>query len=62
MAKLNNCNLCGKPIHLNPSAAERAAKDRSGRIAEYFRNLFTTHPDCQIASWYGRPIPSNPGQ
>lgn len=41
-----NCTFCGKPIVLVPSAAERAAKDRSGNTAAYYTSLFTSHSDC----------------
>lgn len=43
-----NCTLCGKPITLNPSAEERAAKDPSGKSAAYYRGLFTTHSECVL--------------
>ncbi len=43
-----NCSHCGKPIVLVPSAAERAAKDVTGRPASYYTSLFTAHADCQL--------------
>ena len=53
---MRNCNKCGKPIILVPSAAERAKKDISGKSAKYYEDLFQTCNDCTVASWYGRPI------
>ena len=41
-----NCTFCGKPIVLVPSAAERAAKDVTGKTAAYYTSLFTSHSDC----------------
>ncbi len=41
-----NCTICGKPIILVPSAAERAEK--SGKPASYYTQLFTTHSECFI--------------
>lgn len=43
-----NCTLCGKPIQLVPSAAERAAKDLSGKPASYYTNLFREHTECLL--------------
>ena len=43
-----NCTLCGKPIQLDPSAAERAAKDTSGKPARYYTNLFREHTNCLL--------------
>jgi uncharacterized protein with PIN domain len=47
-----NCLLCGKPITLVPSAAERAKK--YGKTADHYDKLFTTHSECLTACWYGR--------
>lgn len=44
---MSNCNICGKPIILVPSAAERARK-HGGKPSDYTA-LFTTHSDCAIA-------------
>lgn len=44
-----NCTICHKPIVLTPSAAERAAKDVSGKSASYYIKLFTSHNACYIA-------------
>ena len=44
-----NCTICNKPIVLRPTAAERAAKDVTGKSAAYYTSLFTTHADCAIA-------------
>jgi hypothetical protein len=41
-----SCTICGKPIVLVPSAAERAAKDVTGRPASYYTGLFRQHSDC----------------
>lgn len=42
------CTICKKPLVLVPSAAERAAKDTSGRPASYYLALFTAHGQCQV--------------
>lgn len=44
-----NCTLCGKPIVLVPSAAERAAKDVTGKSAAYYTSLFRQHSECLLA-------------
>lgn len=44
-----NCSMCGKPIVLVPSAAERAAKDVTHKTAAYYTSLFTTHSHCALA-------------
>lgn len=41
---MKNCKLCGKPIVLVPSAAERAAK--YGKTAKYYTDLFDEHTEC----------------
>lgn len=41
------CSICGKPIALVPSAAERA-KRYGGKPSDYTR-LFTEHSVCMIA-------------
>lgn len=41
-----NCTICGKPIVLAPSAAERAAK-YGGKPSDYSR-LFREHADCVL--------------
>lgn len=43
-----NCTLCNKPIVLVPSAAQRAAKDVTGKSAAYYTSLFTTHSHCAL--------------
>ena len=43
-----NCTICGKPIKLVPSAAERAAKDVTGKSAAYYTSLFTEHSACDL--------------
>lgn len=47
---MRNCTICGLPIHLVPSAAERAAKDVTGRTAAYYASLFSEHSDCTLRS------------
>lgn len=41
-----NCTICGKPIKLTPTAAERAAK--FGGTAAHYTSLFTEHSQCQL--------------
>lgn len=41
-----NCSICGKPVHLSPSASERAR--RYGGKASDYEALFPTHSDCLI--------------
>lgn len=41
-----NCKICGEPVVLVPSAAERAAK--YGGSAKDYIALFTTHAACFI--------------
>ena len=43
-----NCTICGKRIILSPSAAERAAKDVTGKPASYYTSLFREHAECTI--------------
>lgn len=43
-----NCTICGNPIVLEPSAEERAARDTTGKTAEYYRSLFTEHAECSL--------------
>jgi hypothetical protein len=44
-----NCTICGKPVVLSPSAAERAAKDNDpSHTAAYYTRLFPTHSDCAL--------------
>lgn len=43
-----NCTFCKRPIVLVPSAAERAAKDVTGRPASFFTSLFTEHSECTL--------------
>ena len=42
-----NCSICGKPIRLSPTAAQRAAKDMH-RTAKDYERMFTTHADCAL--------------
>lgn len=41
-----NCTICKRPIVLQPSAIERAAKF-GGKPSDYTK-LFTIHADCQL--------------
>ncbi len=43
---MKNCTICGKPIVLVPSAAERAKK-HGGKPSDY-PNAFTTHATGSI--------------
>ena len=49
MPNHRNCTICGKPIVLSPSAAERARKDVTGKPASYYLDLFTEHGACVVA-------------
>lgn len=40
------CTICGKPVVLIPSAAERAEK-YGGKPSDYTK-LFSTHADCAL--------------
>ena len=42
------CTHCNKEIVLVPSAAERAAKDVTGKSAAYYTSLFQMHSSCQL--------------
>lgn len=44
---MSNCTICGKPIVLMPSAAERARR-HGGKPSDYTA-MFTTHSHCAIA-------------
>lgn len=57
MAKHNKCIYCKQDIVLVPSAAQRAKNCRQGLTAKDYRNMFTSHSDCQKAAWYDRPNP-----
>lgn len=50
---MRNCTLCGKPIQLSPSAAERAAK--YGNTAAHYSNLFTEHAECILKKRHSIP-------
>lgn len=43
-----NCLHCHKPIVLAPSAAERAAKDVTGKTSAYYTSLFDYHAACTL--------------
>ena len=45
-----NCTYCNQPVVLSPSAAERAAKDVTGKSAAYYTQLFPNHATCSIAA------------
>lgn len=40
------CSVCGKPVILSPTAAERS--QRFGQPPSYFTNIFTTHSTCML--------------
>lgn len=40
------CSICGKPVRLSPSAAERARQ--TGGFAADYTALFPDHADCVI--------------
>lgn len=42
------CTHCNKEVVLVPSAAERAAKDVTGKSAAYYTSLFPMHSHCQL--------------
>jgi hypothetical protein len=44
-----NCTVCGKPVVLVPSAAERARSDVTGKTAAYYTSLFPTHAACALS-------------
>lgn len=44
----NKCTICGKPVVLQPSAKERAAKDAVEHSADHFTRLFTEHAECVL--------------
>ena len=45
-----NCQICGEPVILVPSAAERARNDRWGNTtAADYTALFPTHSSCFLA-------------
>lgn len=44
-----NCTVCGKPVVLVPSAAERARSDVTGKTAAYYTKLFPTHASCTLS-------------
>lgn len=43
---MTNCNICGKPIILKPSARERAEK--YGGKPEDYSSLFKAHAKCAV--------------
>lgn len=50
-----NCKHCHKPIILVPSAAERAAKDVTGKTADHYIRQFEYHAACTLALRTSRP-------
>ena len=42
------CTICGKRVVLIPSAQERAAKDVTGKTADYYTKLFPRHSACEL--------------
>ena len=53
------CSYCKKPVVLSPSAAERAAKDVTGKSAAYYTSLFPNHAACELAA-RDVPLPRTP--
>jgi hypothetical protein len=51
-----NCKHCHKPIVLVPSAAERAAKDCTGKTADYYTRQFDYHAACTLELRTAKPI------
>ena len=43
-----NCTMCGGPVTLVPSAAERAQKDVTDKSAKYYIRLFPRHSECEL--------------
>lgn len=44
---MRNCDICGKPVVLVPSAAERARK--YGGTPAHYEALFPSHAECLVA-------------
>lgn len=44
---MKNCTICGHPITLIPSAAERSRK-YGDHPPSYYTNLFTEHSNCTL--------------
>jgi hypothetical protein len=49
MSNHRKCTICGKPIILRPSAAERSRCDVNGNPPSYYLDLFTEHASCVVA-------------
>lgn len=49
MTTHRKCTICGKPIVLIPSAAERSRRDPNGNSPSYYLDLFTEHAACVAA-------------
>jgi hypothetical protein len=49
MSAHRKCTICGKPIILAPSAAERSRRDPQDRPPSYYLDLFTEHVTCAVA-------------
>jgi hypothetical protein len=49
MSNHRKCTICGKPIILMPSAAERSRRDPQGNPPSYYLDLFTEHASCTVA-------------
>lgn len=43
------CTICGKDVVLTPSAKIRSERDKSGRSAQDYLDLFPTHGACAVA-------------
>lgn len=57
MPNHKKCEYCKQDIVLVPSAAERAKNCTQGLTAKDYKNLFTSHNDCQVAANNCRPNP-----
>lgn len=50
---MHTCKLCLQPMTFSPSLAERSKQ--SGLPIEHYKQIFTTHSECQTKEWY-KPI------
>jgi hypothetical protein len=48
MSNHRKCTICGEPIILRPSAAERSRRDVNGLPPSYYLDLFTEHDSCLL--------------
>ena len=52
---LKKCTICGTKIVLTPTAAERAAKDCTGKTAAHYTAIFVRHSSCELVKRDGTP-------